>query len=121
LALAWLSDSAGRSEQSTASWRSTLTDLRWWCWRVAFLIAVILWFDNPQGALTGNGISRVGAQALVVDSRSRHALSSNYLFYPVYGALCRVPTGWASSPASHGASSPSSMRERKPLPRRGLT
>ena len=57
----------------------------------ALLIALILWFDNAQGGLTGNGLFKsLELKAWVVDPASAPLYPSNYLFYPVYGALCRV-------------------------------
>ncbi|MDP1965196.1 MAG: hypothetical protein Q8K93_23680, partial [Reyranella sp.] len=57
----------------------------------ALLIALILWFDNAQGGLTGNGVFKsLELKAWVVDPASAPLYPANYLFYPVYGALCRV-------------------------------
>jgi hypothetical protein len=55
------------------------------------LIALILWFDNAQGGLTGNGVFKsLELKPWVVDPADAPLYPSNYLFYPVYGALCRV-------------------------------
>ena len=57
----------------------------------ALLIALILWFDNAQGGLTGNGVFKsLELKPWVVDPASAPLYPANYLFYPVYGALCRV-------------------------------
>jgi hypothetical protein len=57
----------------------------------ALLIAIILWFDNAQGGLTGNGVFKsLELKAWVVDPASAPLYPSNYLFYPAYGALCRM-------------------------------
>ncbi len=56
-----------------------------------FLIALILWFDNAQGGLTGNGVFKsLELKAWAVDPANAPLYPSNYLFYPVYGALCRA-------------------------------
>ncbi|NDH60660.1 MAG: hypothetical protein EBY18_03195 [Alphaproteobacteria bacterium] len=56
----------------------------------ALLIALILWFDNAQGGLTGNGVFKsLELKPWVVDPAHAPLYPSNYLFYPVYGALCR--------------------------------
>jgi len=57
----------------------------------ALLIALILWFDNAQGGLTGNGVFKsLELKPWVVDPASAPLYPANYLFYPVYGALCRM-------------------------------
>ena len=57
----------------------------------ALLIAIILWFDNAQGGLTGNGVFKsLELKPWVVDPDNAPLYPANYLFYPVYGALCRV-------------------------------
>ena len=57
----------------------------------AVLIALILWFDNAQGGLTGNGVFKsLELKPWVVDPANAPLYASNYLFYPVYGALCRL-------------------------------
>ncbi|WP_428680983.1 hypothetical protein [Reyranella sp.] len=57
----------------------------------AVLIALILWFDNAQGGLTGNGVFKsLELKPWVVDPANAPLFASNYLFYPVYGALCRL-------------------------------
>lgn len=56
----------------------------------ALLIALILWFDNAQGGLTGNGVFKsLELKPWVVDPAHATLYPANYLFYPVYGALCR--------------------------------
>lgn len=57
----------------------------------AILIALILWFDNAQGGLTGNGVFKsLELKPWVVDPANAPLYPSNYLFYPVYGVLCRL-------------------------------
>ncbi|MCX7365175.1 MAG: hypothetical protein NTV97_25550 [Alphaproteobacteria bacterium] len=57
----------------------------------AFLIGLILWLDNAQGGLTGNGLFKsLELKEWVVDPANAPLYPSNYLFYPVYGALCQV-------------------------------
>ncbi len=57
----------------------------------AVLIAIILWFDNAQGGLTGNGVFKsLELKPWVVDPANAPLYAANYLFYPVYGALCRL-------------------------------
>ncbi len=57
----------------------------------AVLIAIILWFDNAQGGLTGNGVFKsLELKPWVVDPANAPLYASNYLFYPFYGALCRL-------------------------------
>lgn len=57
----------------------------------AVLITLILWFDNAQGGLTGNGVFKsLELKPWVVDPANAPLYPSNYLFYPVYGALCRL-------------------------------
>jgi hypothetical protein len=57
----------------------------------AVLIALILWFDNAQGGLTGNGVFKsLELKPWVVDPANAPLYPSNYLFYPLYGALCRL-------------------------------
>jgi hypothetical protein len=57
----------------------------------ALLIALILWFDNAQGGLTGNGVFKsLELKPWVIDPATAPLYPANYLFYPVYGALCRV-------------------------------
>jgi hypothetical protein len=54
------------------------------------LIAIILWFDNAQGGLTGNGVFKsLELKPWVIDPAHAPLYPSNYLFYPAYGALCR--------------------------------
>ena len=55
------------------------------------LIALILWFDNAQGGLTGNGVFKsLELKPWVVDPANAPLYPSNYLFYPIYGGLCRL-------------------------------
>jgi hypothetical protein len=57
----------------------------------ALLIALILWFDNAQGGLTGNGVFKsLELKPWVVDPSTAPLYPANYLFYPVYGSLCRL-------------------------------
>jgi hypothetical protein len=57
----------------------------------ALLIAIVLWFDNAQGGLTGNGVFKsLELKPWVVDPANAPLYPSNYLFYPVYGELCRL-------------------------------
>ncbi|MFO1160510.1 MAG: hypothetical protein U1E60_16850 [Reyranellaceae bacterium] len=57
----------------------------------ALLIAIILWFDNAQGGLTGNGVFKsLELKPWIVDPANAPLYPANYLFYPVYGALCRL-------------------------------
>jgi hypothetical protein len=57
----------------------------------ALLIAIVLWFDNAQGGLTGNGLFKsLELKPWVVDPANAQLYPSNYLFYPLYGALCRL-------------------------------
>src|SRR6185369_8305121 len=57
----------------------------------ALLVAIILWFDNAQGLLTGNGVFKTAElRPWIADPASAPLYPSNYLFYPVYGALCRL-------------------------------
>lgn len=57
----------------------------------AVLVALILWFDNAQGGLTGNGVFKAMELKPWVDDPSNAVLyPANYLFYPVYGSLCRL-------------------------------
>jgi hypothetical protein len=55
------------------------------------LIAIILWFDNAQGGLTGNGVFKsLELKPWVTDPANAPLYPANYLFYPLYGALCRL-------------------------------
>jgi hypothetical protein len=57
----------------------------------ALLIAIVLWFDNAQGGLTGNGVFKsLELKPWVVDPAHAPLYPSNYLYYPLYGALCRL-------------------------------
>src|SRR5262245_39856293 len=57
----------------------------------ALLIAIVLWFDNAQGGLTGNGLFKsLELKPWVVDPAKAPLYPSNYLFYPLYGVLCRL-------------------------------
>ena len=57
----------------------------------ALLIAIVLWFDNAQGGLTGNGLFKsLELRPWVVDPANAPLYPSNYLFYPLYGTLCRL-------------------------------
>lgn len=55
------------------------------------LVVIILWFDNAQGNLTGNGVFKTAElRPWIADPATAPLYPSNYLFYPVYGALCRL-------------------------------
>lgn len=57
----------------------------------ALLVALILWFDNAQGYLTGNGVFKTVELRPWIDHPATAPLyPSNYLFYPLYGAGCRL-------------------------------
>src|SRR5712691_10685389 len=57
----------------------------------ALLIAIVLWFDNAQGGLTGNGVSKsLEPRPWVVDPANAPLYPANYLYYPLVGALCRL-------------------------------
>jgi hypothetical protein len=57
----------------------------------ALLIAIVLWFDNAQGGLTGNGVFKsLELRPWVTEPGTAPLYPSNYLFYPLYGALCRL-------------------------------
>jgi hypothetical protein len=57
----------------------------------AVLVGLILWFDNAQGGLTGNGIYKsIELKPWIVDPAQAPLYPSNYFFYPAYGALCRL-------------------------------
>ncbi|HYD04194.1 MAG TPA: hypothetical protein VEC60_00625, partial [Reyranella sp.] len=55
------------------------------------LVLVILWFDNAQGKLTGNGVFKTAElRPWISDPSAAPLYPANYLFYPVYGTLCRL-------------------------------
>jgi len=55
------------------------------------LVGIILWLDNAQAFLTGNGVFKAAElKPWISDPTSAPLYPSNYLFYPVYGALCRL-------------------------------
>ncbi len=55
------------------------------------LVGVILWLDNAQALLTGNGVFKAAElKPWISNPASAPLYPSNYLFYPVYGALCRL-------------------------------
>jgi hypothetical protein len=57
----------------------------------ALLIAIVLWFDNAQGGLTGNGVFKsLELKPWVTDPDNAPLYAANYLYYPLYGALCRL-------------------------------
>jgi hypothetical protein len=57
----------------------------------ALLIVIVLWFDNAQGGLTGNGVFKsLELKPWVTDPANAPLYPANYLFYPLYGALCRL-------------------------------
>src|SRR5215813_13924570 len=56
----------------------------------ALLIAIVVWFDNAQGGLTGNGVFKsLELKPWVVDPANAPLFAANYLYYPLIGALCR--------------------------------
>jgi hypothetical protein len=58
------------------------------------LVGIILWLDNAQAFLTGNGVFKAAElKPWISDPASAPLYPSNYLFYPVYGALCRLLDG----------------------------
>jgi hypothetical protein len=78
-----------RRPPDASHWLSDLVLL--WLGTGILLVAVILWFDNAQGGLTGNGIFKsMEMKPWIADPGSATLNPSNYLYYPVYGALCRV-------------------------------
>ena len=57
----------------------------------ALLMALILWLDDAQGGLTGNGVFKaIELGPWIADPAHAPLYPSNYLFYPVYGAGCRL-------------------------------
>lgn len=55
------------------------------------LVGIIQWFDNAQGTLTGNGVFKsIELRPWIDDPATAPLYPSNYLFYPLYGALCRL-------------------------------
>jgi hypothetical protein len=57
-------------------------------------VGIIAWFDNAQGYLTGNGVFKtVELRPWIADPATHRSIPSNYLFYPAYGALCRLLDG----------------------------
>jgi hypothetical protein len=60
----------------------------------ALLVVLIRWLDNAQGGLTGNGIFKsIELKPWIADPAHAPLYAANYLFYPVYGALCRLLDG----------------------------
>jgi hypothetical protein len=58
------------------------------------LVGLIVWFDNAQGGLTGNGIIKsLELKPWISDPAHAPLYPANYFFYPVYGALCRLLDG----------------------------
>ncbi|HYX03070.1 MAG TPA: hypothetical protein VE963_13350, partial [Reyranella sp.] len=56
----------------------------------AVLIAIVVWFDNAQGGLTGNGVFKsLELKPWVVDPANAPLFAANYLYYPLMGLLCR--------------------------------
>ena len=83
------------------------------------LVGIILWLDNAQAFLTGNGVFKAAElKPWISDPASAPLYPSNYLFYPVYGVLCRLlnslgrPDG-RSAAADHDPE----RRQRGALPR----
>src|SRR5471032_1596904 len=90
--MVFVTDRARRPTTASSHWLSDLVLL--WLGTCVLLVAVILWFDNAQGGLTGNGIFKsMEMKPWVADPRSAMLNASNYLYYPVYGALCRMLDG----------------------------
>ncbi len=57
----------------------------------ACLVALILWFDNAQGGMTGNGVYKaMEIHDWVVDPANAPLYPANYFFYPAYGYLCQL-------------------------------
>ena len=57
----------------------------------AFFIAVVLWFDNAQGGLTGNGVFHsFQLRPWIANPATAELDQSNYLYYPIFGAGCRL-------------------------------
>jgi hypothetical protein len=57
----------------------------------ALLVVIILWLDNAQGTLTGNGVFKtIELRPWISDPATAPLYPSNYLFYPLYGAGCRL-------------------------------
>ena len=57
----------------------------------ALLVGIILWFDNAQAYLTGNGVFKtVELRPWIHDPATAPLYPANYLFYPLYGAGCRL-------------------------------
>ena len=55
-----------------------------------FLVLIILWFDNAQGGLTGNGVFKsMEVHDWTADPAHAPLYPANYFFYPAYGYLCR--------------------------------
>ncbi|WP_421997861.1 hypothetical protein [Reyranella sp.] len=84
-----LADSSPRQPPSPAA---TLADLALLVLGgSALLIGLIVWFDNAQGGLTGNGVFKsLELRPWVTDPATAPLYPSNYLWYPLYGALCRL-------------------------------
>jgi hypothetical protein len=83
------------SAHTKASGRGLATDLA--VLAVAsfgLLVGIILWFDNAQGFLTGNGVFKTAElRPWIADPANAPLNPSNYLFYPLYGVLCRLLDG----------------------------
>src|SRR5262245_54029839 len=81
---------AGRRDAT--GWRGTAIDLGLLVvGGSVLLIALVLWFDNAQGGLTGNGFFKsLELKPWIADPATAPLYPANYLYYPVYGALCRV-------------------------------
>lgn len=60
----------------------------------ALLVGIVVWLDNAQGFLTGNGVFKTAElRPWIVNPAQAPLFPSNYLFYPAYGALCRLLDG----------------------------
>jgi hypothetical protein len=56
-----------------------------------FLVAIVLWLDNAQGGVTGNGVFKsLQLKPWVASPANARIDPSNFLFFPVYGAGCRL-------------------------------
>ena len=75
----------------------------------ALLIAIVLWFDNAQGGLTGNGVFKsLELKPWVSDPANAPLYPSNYLYLSALRrALPAARSRWACSPAIRGGRSPS--------------
>ena len=86
----------------------------------ALLIAIVLWFDNAQGGLTGNGVFKsLELKPWVADPANAPLYPANYLYYPLMGALCRLLfRGQIAPMAPDGADRRGAVRDGRGGPRR---